>query len=92
VSQSPYPPLYPGPPPHPPYPPYRRRTNGFAVASLILGILGVVILSVIFGCVALSQIRRRGDDGSGLAIAGLVLSGVWTALILIGVVANAIQR
>jgi hypothetical protein len=88
VSQSPYPPPYPGPPP---YPPYRRRTNGFAVAALIFGILGGVILSVIFGCVALSQIRRRGDGGSSLAIAGLVLSGVWTALILIGVVANAIQ-
>lgn len=88
MSRSPYPPPYPGPPL---YPPYQRRTNGFAVASLILGILGVVILSVIFGCVALSQIRRRGDDGSGLAIAGLVLSGVWTALMLIGVVANALQ-
>src|SRR5215831_2024091 len=56
-------------------PPPRRPTNGFAIASLIFGILGGVVLSVIFGLVALSQIRRRQQSGRGLAIAGLALSG-----------------
>lgn len=59
------------------YPPPRQGTNGFAIASLIFGVLGGVLLSVIFGVVALSQIRRRGQGGKGLAIAGLSLSGVW---------------
>lgn len=44
---------------------------------MVLGILGGVLLSAIFGFVALSQIRKRGDKGRGMAIAGLVLSGVW---------------
>lgn len=49
------------------------RTNGLAVAALVLGLCGFGVLPVIFGHVALAQIRRTGDGGSGLAIAGLVL-------------------
>jgi hypothetical protein len=55
-----------------------------AIASLIFGIFGGILLSVVFGIVALVQIRKRGDKGRGLAIAGLVLSGVW--LLVIGAV------
>lgn len=78
--------------PPPPYPPQPQGTNGFAVASLIFGILGGVLFSVIFGFVALSQIRRRGQGGKGLAIAGLSLSGVWVlgiaAIVVIGAIAS----
>ncbi|ETK30815.1 DUF4190 domain-containing protein [Microbispora sp. ATCC PTA-5024] len=85
---------YAGPPADPygapygmPYPPYgqvppRPRMNGFAVTSLVFGIIGGVLLSVVFGVIALRQIRRRGERGRGLAVAGLVLSGVWVALIV----------
>src|ERR1700758_689309 len=65
-----------------PPPPMSRRTNGFAIASLILGILGGVLLSVIFGIIALTQIKGRGQAGRGMAIAGLVLSAAW---IVVGV-------
>lgn len=54
-------------------------TNGFAIASLIFGILGGILFSVIFGIVALSQIKKRNQTGRGMAIAGLVISGVWLA-------------
>ncbi|MGE3287447.1 MAG: septum formation family protein [Pseudonocardia sp.] len=66
------------PPPFPPggQPP-SRGTDGFAIAALILGVLGGVLLSVIFAFVALGRIRRNGTGGRGLAIAGLVLSGLW---------------
>ena len=52
-------------------------TNGFAVASFVLGLLGGVVLSVIFGIVALNKLRGRPQRGKGLAVAGLCLSGVW---------------
>lgn len=58
------------------------RTNGLAVASLVLGIVWVYglssILAVIFGHVALSQIKKTdgAQPGKGLAIAGLVLGYV----------------
>ena len=55
-------------------------TNGFAIASMILGILWLYwlgsILALIFGYVALSQIRRRGGGGRGMAIAGVVLGWI----------------
>lgn len=87
-------PQQPGPygPPGYPQPAPARGTNGFAVASLVLGLLGGVLLSVIFGIIALSQIKKRGQSGRGMAIAGLVLSGAWTlgfvALIVIAVVTD----
>lgn len=55
------------------------RTNGLAVAGFVLGLLWLCyigsILGVIFGHVALSQIKKSNgmQTGAGLAIAGLVL-------------------
>ena len=49
---------------------------------LILGIFGGVLLSVIFGIIALNQIKRSRQGGRGMSIAGLVLSGLWTLLII----------
>jgi Domain of unknown function (DUF4190)/Septum formation len=67
-----------------PYPP-RRSTNGFAIASLILGILGGVLLSVIFGIIALNQTKGGRQGGRGMAIAGLALSGAWMLLTVLAV-------
>lgn len=47
--------------------------NGLAIAALVLGLCGFSLLPVIFGHVALNQIRRRGERGGALAIVGLVL-------------------
>ncbi len=66
------------------------KTNGFAIASLACG-LGqfmfgplATIPAIVFGHMARGQIRRTGEQGAGLALAGLVLG--WTAVIL-GVIA-----
>jgi len=63
-----------------------RRTNSSAVAALACGILAfcglgpIAIVGVILGHRALSQIRRTGEGGYGLAKAGLVLGYVSLAL------------
>ena len=72
-------------------PPGGGGTSGFAIASLIFGILGGVLFSVIFGIVALFQIRKRGQTGRGLAITGLALSGCWVLLIAGGITAAIIS-
>lgn len=41
----------------------------------------MVLALVALALVALSQIRRRGEGGRGLAIAALVISGAWVLLI-----------
>lgn len=71
-------PLYQQPYPYPYAPP--RPTNGMAVASMVLGIIWIYwigsILALIFGYVARSQIRRTGEGGDGMAVAGIVLGWV----------------
>jgi hypothetical protein len=61
-------------------------TNGFAVASLVLGIIGgtfclVWIAALVFGYRARDQIRRSGgtEGGAGMATAGIVLGWIWAA-------------
>ena len=62
------------------------RTNGFAIASLACGIgqfmFGplATIPAIVFGHMARSQIRRTGEQGAGLALAGLILG--WAAVVL----------
>jgi hypothetical protein len=51
-----------------------RRTSGLAVASLVLGLLGISILALIFGGVAMGQTGRDPNlSGRGMAVAGFVL-------------------
>ena len=85
------------PPPPPPFGGYRAgRTSGLAIASLVLGIVWVFwlgsILAVIFGHIALSQIKRSMGvlTGRGMAIAGLVLGYVGLAVLVAVIVAAAI--
>jgi hypothetical protein len=66
-----------------------QRTNGLAIASLVLGIVWIYwigsILAVIFGHVALGQIKRSNNTqtGGGLAIAGLVLGYIGLAFFVL---------
>ncbi|MFF1822028.1 DUF4190 domain-containing protein [Kribbella sp. NPDC058245] len=63
-----------------------QGTNGLAIASLILGIIGVILFSVITGVIALRQVKERNQNGRGLAIAGLVISGCWVLLFGVGLI------
>jgi Domain of unknown function (DUF4190) len=73
--------------------------NGIAVASLVCGILGVLLfgifgmflgpLALVFGAVGISR-ANRGASGKGLAIAGLVMGCVATAVsvVLLAAITN----
>lgn len=62
--------------------PATTRTDGFAIAALILGILG--ILGLVLGIIALRRIQRTGARGRGMAIAGIALSCFWILIFAIG--------
>ena len=87
-----------------PYPPSGYQppsTNGLAIASLVLGVVGWIpcgagsIVAIVLGFVARSQIRasqgRQGGDG--LALAGIILGflavALWIALLVIGAISSA---
>ena len=95
----PPPPAMPGVPAYAP-----KQTNGLAVASLVLGILTLLlfftiwlpfilgILAIVFGAVGISK-ANRGAGSKGLAIAGLVCGAIGIAacilfIVFVGAVAN----
>jgi hypothetical protein len=51
--------------------------NGLAIASFICGLIGFGLFGLIFGFIALSQIKKRNQRGRGLAIGGILLSVLW---------------
>ncbi len=69
-----------------------QATNSLAIASLICGIVQIfipffaAIAAVILGHVARRQIRQTGEQGAGMAIAGMVLGYVGLALTIISVI------
>jgi hypothetical protein len=60
----------------------RGRSNGLAVAGLVCGIVGLFVLNIILGPLALVlsgvglRNAHRGASGRGMAIAGLVLGAL----------------
>jgi len=85
------------PPPPPPLPPASTSPPGMAIASLILGILGVMIglacwmpvpgiIAIILGIIALKQMRIAPNAaGRTFAIIGIVLGGVNLAIFALGI-------
>jgi hypothetical protein len=96
VYPTPYPQAagYPYPPyggdPFDPYRPLKPPgTNGKAVAALVCSLAGLVfcglpsIAGIILGIVAMRETKRTGQDGFGLAVAGLAIGAVIVVLMLV---------
>ncbi|MFQ6394753.1 DUF4190 domain-containing protein [Nocardia sp. KC 131] len=77
--------------------PQPQGTSGMAIGALISSLIGFVtcgigsIVGIILGVVALNQIKQSGQEGRGMALAGIwvgvgviVLSVLWFVIILIG--------
>ncbi len=70
------------------------RTSGAAIASLVLGIVGVTVfplipsvLALVFGSRARDELRGDpGVSGEGLATAGIILGWIGVAISLLGLV------
>ena len=61
------------------------RTNGPAIASLILGLLGCIpllgsLLAIVLGFVGIRKARDPQVGGKGLAIAGIILGVLWLGI------------
>ena len=82
---------YPDMPPGYGYPPSPAKTNGLAVASLVLAIVSLVgigsIAGIILGFVSRAQIRQShgAQKGAGLGLAGIIVGFVTLSLVLLAV-------
>jgi hypothetical protein len=72
--------------PRPALPTALAQTNAFALVSIILAFVQP-IAAVVFGHIALSQIKRNGDAGRGMALTGLIIGYVYVAFIVLFVIA-----
>jgi hypothetical protein len=74
------------------FPAAQRPTNGLATASLICGISQIfiwffgAIAAIVLGHIARRQIRQTGEQGDGMALAGLILGYVGLALTVVGTI------
>ena len=72
------------------------KTNGLALASLVCGLAPfvfgppVAIPAIVFGHVARRQIKRTGEQGAGLALAGLLLGWAMVILVIVLIVAMSV--
>jgi len=77
----------------PPAPLPPPKNNALAIASLVCGVAQVMlwplatIPAVVLGHVARHQIRRTGEAGSGLALAGLILGWIGVGFLVLAIVA-----
>ncbi|NDO90956.1 DUF4190 domain-containing protein [Cellulosimicrobium composti] len=88
-----YPPAYGAPYTPPP------RSNGLALASMIVSIASLVlcagfpaIVGLVLGIVALNQVMRDGTRGRGFAVAGIVVGAVGTAFAMLVVVGATLSE
>ena len=79
-------------PPQPPAQVVPAGNNALAIASLVCGVAQVMlwplatIPAVVLGHVARHQIRRTGEQGAGLALAGLILGWIGVGFALLAIV------
>ena len=104
AEQPSVPPVPPAPaynaPPAPTSPAYAsapatQKTNVLAIVSLVSSFF-ISIVGIITGHIALSQIKKTGEQGRGMAIAGLIIGYIgiaagiiWIIMIIILATAGA---
>jgi Domain of unknown function (DUF4190) len=75
-----------GPPPgYGGYPWYPRSTNTMAILALVFAFL-FAPAGLILGILARKEIRRTGENGDGLALAGIIVGGIFTGIFLLVIV------
>lgn len=71
------------------------NTNGFAIASLVCSLVGILVIfagpvaGIVFGIVGLRQTSQRGEGGRGLAVAGIVVGVAVLLIDILGVIGIA---
>ena len=68
-----------------------KSTNTLALVGFILSLAGFVtgitaIPGIILGHIGLSQIKKTGEDGHGLAVAALIMGYIQVGLAILGII------
>jgi hypothetical protein len=70
-----------------------RTTNGLALASMIVSIIALAlcsglpgIIGAIMGHVARRQVRERGEEGDGFALAGIIVGWIGFGIAIVATI------
>jgi hypothetical protein len=66
-------------------PPPVRGTNIMAIMAIVFAFV-FSPLGIVFGIIARKQIARTGEEGDGLALAGLIVGAVFTVIMVLYIV------
>lgn len=66
--------------------PASARTNVLAIVALVLAIF-FPLVGAILGHVALSQIKKTGESGRGIALAAVIIGWIVTGIAILGFIA-----
>jgi hypothetical protein len=64
---------------------YARPTNTMAILALVMAFV-FAPAGLILGIVARRQIKQTGEEGEGLALAGIIVGGLFTAIFVLLIV------
>lgn len=76
----------------------QRKTNGLAIASMVVALAGLLfcvyaiipeVVAFILGLVAKKQLKEKDQDGGGMATAGIVISSIVAGLSLLVIIGYA---
>jgi Sec-independent protein secretion pathway component TatC len=62
-----------------------EKTNTLAIVSLVVALF-VPLVGAILGHVAMGQIKKTGEQGRGIALAGVIIGWVFTALAILAAI------
>jgi hypothetical protein len=62
-----------------------EKTNTLAIVSLVVALF-VPLVGAILGHVAMGQIKKTGEQGRGIALAGVIIGWAFTALVIVSAV------
>lgn len=66
--------------------PAGRGTNGMAIGALVAALVGIfacgigAVVGAILGHIALNQIKKSGEDGRGMALAGVIVGWIFFSI------------
>lgn len=69
------------------------KTSGWAIASIVLGVLGGVVFAILCGVVAKDRIRKAGGrlTGEALANAGIALGSIWAVVLVSALILSEVE-
>ena len=70
--------------------PAAQKTNVLAIVSLVISILGFNVIAIILGAIALNQIKKTGENGRGLALAGIIIGAISLVLGIILIIVSVV--